>query len=105
MRVYKSLARPRLLAGAEWRLTFLNAMLCLILAFAGGFKWWTLALAGFLASGGQWLLRAAARRDPQWTTVYVRHLLQPSVREAHGSPLERPEKPRPVLPNLPRWLS
>ena len=71
MRVYQSLVRPRLLGGAEWRLTFLNVMLCLILISGGGLKWWTLALAVFLATGGQWMLRRAAKRDPEWTSVYA----------------------------------
>ena len=105
MRVYQSLIRPRLLWGAEWRLTFLNVMLCLILIFGGGFKWWTVALAAFLATAGQWMLRAAAKRDPEWSNVYVRHLLEPAIREPHGLARSRPKKPKPILPKTARWWS
>lgn len=105
MRVYQSLVRPRLSGGAEWRLTFLNVMLCLILIFGGGLKWWTLVLAAFLATGGQWMLRRAAKRDPEWTSVYMRHLLEPPLREPHGLARSRPERLKPVLPKHARWWS
>src|SRR5713101_1144590 len=105
MRVYQSLVRPRLLGGAEWRLTFLNVMLCLILIFGGGFKSWTVALAVFLATAGQWLLRAAAKRAPEWRSVYLRHLPEPAIREPHGLERSPPEKPKPILPKTARWWS
>jgi hypothetical protein len=52
----------------------------------------------------QWLLRQAAKHDPQWLAVYTRSLAHPLIREPHGYAFTKDAKPKPILPGTSRWM-
>jgi type IV secretory pathway TrbD component len=52
--------------------------------------WWIFLVAALFHGPGQWLLRQAAKHDPQWTAVYARALAHPLIREPHGMPSRGP---------------
>jgi type IV secretory pathway TrbD component len=106
MRVYAALTRPKLKRGAEWKLTAMNGLLVIAMACFGILThwWWIFLVAAIFHGPGQWLLRQAAKHDPQWTAVYARALAQPLIREPHGYAFTRPSRPRPILPKRKKWM-
>lgn len=102
-KVHQSMTKAPLLGGGHPRLTVINAVLALAI-LSTGLHWWTLLLAIGIGLSVQWALRAAAKRDPEWPVIYLRHLAEPSIRIAHGRAWATPEKPRPTVPTPPRWM-
>jgi type IV secretory pathway TrbD component len=101
--VHRSMVRAPLLGGGHPRLTVINVVLALAI-LSTGLHWWTLTLAVGIALSVQWALRAAAKRHPEWPVIYLRHLREPAIRLAHGRAWGSPEKPKPTVPPLPRWM-
>jgi len=66
--------------------------------------WWTLGVAALFYWPGQWLLRQAAKHDPQWLAVYTRSLSHPLIREPHGYAYTKDAKPKPIMPLASRWV-
>jgi type IV secretory pathway TrbD component len=115
MKVYLALTRPKLKRGAEWKLTFFNAMLTILMVILGlwHWTWWAFLAAGFFYWPGQWLLQQAAKHDPNWLAVYSRSLAHSPIREPHGfgwvrdsrwNRLRRVGAPRRILPQPSRWV-
>jgi type IV secretory pathway TrbD component len=106
MIVYSSLTRPKLRRGADWRLTFLNGVLALMICLAAllSHYWPIVIVAAILWWPGQWLLQQAGKHDPEWVAVYARALRRPLVREPNSNPAHRESIPSPVLPRRARWL-
>jgi type IV secretory pathway TrbD component len=106
MKVYLSLTRPKLRRGAEWKLSTINGLFSLLLVVTAlvSHAWWVLGVAALFYWPGQWVLRQAARHDPQWLAVYTRSLSQPLVREPHGYAWTRDGKPKPIIPPFPKWI-
>ncbi|HVN90976.1 MAG TPA: VirB3 family type IV secretion system protein [Candidatus Binataceae bacterium] len=104
MKVYLALTRPKLKRGAEWKLTTLNGLLALLMLITALWHWWTLIVAALFYWPGQWLLRQAAKHDPQWLAVYGRALRHPLIREPHGYAWTRERRPQAPLPRPPRWF-
>jgi type IV secretory pathway TrbD component len=106
MEVYQALTRPKLKRGAEWKLTTANGLFTLLMLLTALITHvcWVLGVAGFFYWPGQWILRQAAKHDPQWLAVYSRSLRQPLMREPHGYARARQSQPRPIIPSFPRWL-
>ena len=79
MKVYRALTRPKLKRGAEWKLTAVNGLFTILLVVTAlvSHLWWTLGVAALFYWPGQWLLRQAAKHDPQWLAVYTRSLSHP----------------------------
>ena len=67
MKVYLALTRPKLKRGAEWKLTAVNGLFTILLVVTAlvSHVWWTLGVAALFYWPGQWLLRQAAKHDPQ----------------------------------------
>ena len=101
--VHQSMVKSPLLGGGHPRLTVINVVLALAI-LATGLHWWTLAIALGIGLSVQWALRAAAKRDVEWPVIYLRHLREPSIRRPHGRAWGNPEKPKPTVPPLPRWM-
>ncbi len=73
-RIHRSLAQPILLGGAPRALAILNGTIAAALGL--GLQQW---LAGLILwAGGHSLAVIAAKRDPQFAPVLVRHLRQRS---------------------------
>jgi len=104
MNVYLALTRPKLKRGAEWKLTAINGLLTILMVLTTLWHWWTLFAAAFFYWPGQWMLRQAAKHDPQWLAVYTRSLSHPLIREPHGFARSRERKPRPLIPKFPKWV-
>ncbi len=106
MKVYLALTRPKLKRGAEWKLTVVNGLFALLMLITAlmSHAWWVLGAAAFFYWPGQWILRQAAKHDPQWLAVYTRALSHPLVREPHGYAFTRDSKPRPIIPPASRWV-
>jgi len=106
MQVYQALTRPKLRRGAEWKLGTANGLFALLMVITAliTHAWWLLAVAAFLYWPGQWILRQAAKHDPQWLAVYSRSVRQPLVREPHGHAHTRHSPLRPIIPPFPKWL-
>jgi type IV secretory pathway TrbD component len=106
MKVYLALTRPKLKRGAEWKLTSLNGLLVIAMVCFGILShwWWIFLAAAMFYLPGQWLLRQAAKHDPQWLAVYARAMSHPLVREPHGYGFTREAKPKPILPRMKRWM-
>ena len=102
-KLHQSMVRAPLLGGGHPRLTVINVVLALAI-LSTGLHWWTLALAIGVGLAMQWALRAAAKRHAEWPIVYFRHLREPAIRLAHGRAWSTPEKPKPAVPPLPRWM-
>ena len=102
-KVHQSLVRAPLLGGGHPRLTVTNVVLALAV-LSTGLHWWTLGLAVANSLSVQWALRAAAKRHPEWPVIYLRHLCEPAIRMAHGRAWGNPERPKPTVPPLPRWM-
>ena len=73
-RIHRSLAHPILLGGAPRALAILNGTIAAALGL--GLQQWLAGLA--LWAGGHSLAVLAAKRDPQFAPVLVRHLRQRS---------------------------
>ena len=101
--VHQSMVRAPLLGGGHPRLTVINVVLALAI-LSTGLHWWTLSLAVGIALGVQWALRAAAKHHPEWPVIYLCHLREPAIRLVHGRAWGAPEKPKPTVPPLPRWM-
>ena len=106
MKVYLALTRPKLKRGAEWKLTAVNGLFTILMLVTAlmSHRWWTLGAAAFFYWPGQWMLRQAAKHDPQWLAVYTRSLSHPLIREPHGYAFTRDAKPRSIIPAAPRWV-
>ncbi len=106
MKVYLALTRPKLRRGAEWKLSTINGLFSLLLLVTAliSHAWWVLGAAALLYWPGQWILRQAAKHDPQWLAVYTRALSHPLVREPHGYAFTRDSRPRSIIPPAPRWV-
>jgi type IV secretory pathway TrbD component len=106
MKVYLTLIRPKLKRGAEWKLTTVHGLFALLMLVTAlmTHAWWVLSVAAFFYWPGQWILRQAAKHDPQWLAVYGRSLRHPLVREPHGYAHTRDAKPRPIIPPFPKWV-
>ena len=106
MKVYLALTRPKLKRGCEWKPALVNGVLALYLVWlAFSFKeLWIIAVALAQYWLGQWLLRQAAKHDPNWFQVYTRAWGQPLVR--HPQPrVDTPEpSPKPLLPKVSNWV-
>ena len=72
--VYSALIVPKLLAGADRRLTILNATATLALIFAAGWVWWI-----GVALGLQALLKWLTARDPHLFAAYRRYASEGDV--------------------------
>jgi type IV secretory pathway TrbD component len=106
MMVYLALTRPKLKRGAEWKLTTVNGLFVLLMLVTAlmTHAWWVLGVAAFFYWPGQWILRQAARHDPQWLAVYSRSLRHPLIREPHGYAYTRDTRLRPLIPPSPKWV-
>jgi len=106
VKVYLALTRPKLKRGAEWKLTVVNGLFALLMLITAlmSHAWWVLGAAAFFYWPGQWILRQAAKHDPQWLAVYTRALSHPLVREPHGYAFTRDSKPRPIILPASRWV-
>ncbi len=106
MKVYLALTRPKLRRGAEWRPALLNGVLALYLVWlAFSFREWWIAGAALAQYWlGLWLLRQAAKHDPQWFQVYARAWGQPLVRVPQLRAGAREPKPKPLLPKVSNWV-
>jgi type IV secretory pathway TrbD component len=106
MKVYLALTRPKLKRGAEWKLTAVNGLFTILLVVTAlvSHAWWTLGVAALFYWPGQWLLRQAAKHDPQWLAVYTHSLAHPLIREPHGYAFTKDAKPQPILPGNSRWM-
>ena len=106
MKVYRALTRPKLKRGAEWKLTAVNGLFTILLVVTAlvSHLWWTLGVAALFYWPGQWLLRQAAKHDPQWLAVYTRSLSHPLIREPHGYAYTKDAKPLPIMPRASRWV-
>jgi type IV secretory pathway TrbD component len=106
MKVYVALTRPKLRRGAEWKLSTINGLFSMLLLVTAlmSHAWWVLGAAASFYWPGQWILRQAARHDPQWLAVYTRALSHPLVREPHGYAFTRDSRPRSIIPPAPRWV-
>src|SRR5260370_8294214 len=87
MKLYLALIRPKLKRGAEWKLTTVNGLFALLMLVTAlmTHAWWGLSVAAFFYWPGQWILRQAAKHDPQLLPVYRRSLRHPLIREPHPS--------------------
>ncbi len=83
--LYRSLARPQLLLGAERELVLVTGMLAAMLVFAA-----QTVVALFLGAGlwfaGLYLLRRMAKSDPEMSRVYLRHIRYRPYYPAHSRP-------------------
>lgn len=106
MKVYLALIRPKLKRGAEWKLTTVNGLFALLMLVTAlmTHAWWVLSVAAFFYWPAQWILRQAAKHDPQWLVVYGRSLRYPLIREPRGYAHTRDAKPRRVIPPFPKWV-
>jgi type IV secretory pathway TrbD component len=89
---YQSLAQPRLFHGMEGWLWSLNLLLCAWLLYVAlhAWSWQPLVLAAVLYWPVNWIMRAAGRHDPHFTTVYFNALKRPLVRPPHGRYRDEP---------------
>ena len=88
--LHSSLTRPPLLGGAERELTLVNITLILALIFGVGIHWFSISVALFLATIGQYTLTRLAKYDPQMRGLYIRHLhyrdYYPAQASVHSAP-------------------
>jgi type IV secretory pathway TrbD component len=103
LKLYRTLTRPKLRNGAEWRLAVLNDLITLIFVVTAFWWWKTLFAAAFFHWPGHWLLRAAADHDAQWFEVYMRSRSHALILEPHGFRGEREHEPYRILFKSPRW--
>jgi len=106
LKVYLALTRPKLRRGADWRLTYINGVLALLICLSAllSHYWPIVIAAAILWWPGQWLLQQAGKHDPEWVAVYVRALRRPLVREPNSHPAFRESEPAPVLPKRKKWM-
>src|SRR5260370_20953866 len=99
MKVYLALIRPKLKRGAEWKLATVNGLFALLMLVTAlmTHAWWVLSVAAFFYWPGQWILRHAAKHDPQWLAVYGRSLHHPLILEPHRAAPTRDAKPPPLI--------
>jgi type IV secretory pathway TrbD component len=96
--IHQSLVRPILLAGAERPLAIANWIASAALILGGG-QWYTAALGALLATGGHWALVLAAKVDPQFSRVYIRHYRYQDAYSARACVwAPPPERIRPTVP-------
>ncbi len=83
--IHRSLVRPNLVAGADRELVIINLVLAVALVFGIGFSWITVTLACLQLSVGHFALVQAARYDPMFRQVYLRHVRHGSYYPARSS--------------------
>ncbi len=96
--IHQSLVQPILLAGAERPLAIANWIASAALILGGG-QWYTAALGVLLATVGHWALVQAAKVDPQFSQVYIRHYRYQERYPAQAS-VWAPPPPR-IRPTVP----
>src|SRR5260370_31146152 len=98
MKVYLALIRPKLRRGAEWKPTTVNGLFALLMLVTAlmTHAWWVLSVAAFFYWPRQWILRQAAKHDPQWLPVFRRSLRHPLIREPDRYPHTRDAKAAPT---------
>ena len=92
--LHPSLTRPILLWGGDRRLVIALWTIVVLLLFGTRTHPLTLSLALGLGIGGQYALIQAAKADPYWFEIYLRHVRQqpfyPAHRSAHAPPRRMP---------------
>ena len=92
--LHPSLTRPILLWGGDRRLVIPLWFVVLVLIFGTHTHPLPLSLALLLGIGGQYALIHAAKADPYWFEIYLRHIRYQSFYPAHGS-VKAPPRRRP----------
>ena len=100
-KIHQSMVRAPLLGGGHPRLTVINVVLAWRSSppdFTGGRS--RSPSASVSACSG----RSAQRPSVILSGRSLRHLREPAIRMAHGRAWGTPEKPKPTVPPLPRWM-
>ena len=100
--IHRSLVRPNLVAGAERELVILNGVVAMALVFGIGISWITALIAGLQLTLGHFALVQAARYEPLFRKVYVRHVRHRPAYPARSSVHARPGFIHPTLGGSPR---
>ncbi len=83
--IHRSLVRPNLLAGADRELVLINIFVAMALVFGAGLSFVTLGLAAFQVTVGHFALVQAAKYDPEFRRVYLRHVRHRTYYPARSS--------------------
>jgi type IV secretory pathway TrbD component len=94
--LHQSLIRPILLAGGERKLSLLNGIMAFALIFGVG-SVYAAGVGVFLATVLQWGLVQLAKKDAQFSEVYVRHVSYQTYYPAQSSFTA----PLPIIKYLP----
>jgi type IV secretion system protein VirB3 len=95
--LHPSLTRPILLWGGERRLVMPLWTVVMLLIFGTHTHPLTLSVALVVGIGGQYALIQAAKADPYWFEIYLRHIRHQSFYPAHGIVTTRPRRVPPSL--------
>lgn len=88
--IHRSLVRPNLLAGADRELVLINIFTAVALVFGAGPSWVTVGVAALQLTLGQLALVQAAKIDPLFRRVYLRHVRYAAYYPARSSVHARP---------------
>ena len=72
--IHRSLIRPNLVAGADRELVIINLVVAIALVFGIGFSWITVGIATFQLTLGHFALVQAAKYEPLFRRIYLRHI-------------------------------
>ena len=83
--IHRSLHRPNLLLGAERELILLTGLAAFTLVFVA-MSPPVMAIGAFVWGVGAGLLRVLAKKDPQMSKVYIRHIRYRRYYGPHSTP-------------------
>ena len=88
--IHRSLVRPNLLGGADRELVLINVFAAVALVFGAGPSWATAGVAALQLTLGQLALVQAAKLEPLFRPIYLRHVRYAAYYPARSSVHARP---------------
>lgn len=88
--IHRSLVRPNLLGGADRELVLINVFAAIALVFGAGPSWVTAGVAVLQLTLGQLALVQAAKVEPLFRPIYLRHVRFAAYYPARSSVHARP---------------